>query len=64
MPEHGKDTFVPLRMTMENYKACTGPKELVIIDETAHAQSFWFGTGKMLTMKGLCEKISIKMPHK
>ena len=53
----GKDTFVPLRMTMENYKACTGPKELVIIDEATHAQSFLVEPEKCwLTMKGFVEK--------
>lgn len=36
----GKDTFVPTRMSRENYEACTAEKELLIIDEATHAQSF------------------------
>lgn len=53
----GKDKFVPLRMTMENYNACTGPKELVIIDKATHAQSFLVEPEKCwLAIKGFVEK--------
>jgi uncharacterized protein len=36
----GKDTFVPTYMGKKNYEACTAPKELLIIDDAVHAQSF------------------------
>ncbi len=36
----GKDTFVPTEMGRKNYEACTAPKELLIIEEATHAQSF------------------------
>lgn len=35
----GRDTFVPLQMTLDNYEACSAPKELLIIPEAAHASS-------------------------
>ena len=38
---HGTDdTFVPIHMTYENYKACNAPKELLIIPGAIHAQSY------------------------
>lgn len=36
----GKDNFVPTKMTYANYDACTAEKELLIIDNATHAQSF------------------------
>ena len=36
----GIDTFVPTRFSYENYEACTAEKELLIIDNATHAQSF------------------------
>ncbi|MEG1426125.1 MAG: alpha/beta hydrolase [Oscillospiraceae bacterium] len=36
----GKDDFVPKTMTEQNYEKCTARKELLIIDEAAHAMSF------------------------
>ena len=39
---HGtEDTFVPIRMTYENYKACRAPKELLIVPGAIHAQSYY-----------------------
>ena len=38
---HGDaDTFVPFRMSVENYYACQAPKELLIVSGAAHAMSF------------------------
>ena len=38
---HGTDdTFVPVRMTYENYKACRAPKELLIVPGAIHGQSY------------------------
>ncbi len=35
----GADTFVPLRMTLDNYLACAAPKELLVIEGAGHAVS-------------------------
>lgn len=32
----GKDKFVPIEMSYENYEACAAPKEILIIEEAAH----------------------------
>ena len=38
---HGTDdTFVPIRMSYENYKACNAPKELLVVPGAIHAQSY------------------------
>ena len=38
---HGKeDDFVPLFMTMQNYEACRGEKELFLVEGAAHAVSY------------------------
>ena len=38
---HGKkDGFVPCWMTEEGFKACTGPKHLLLVDEADHGLSF------------------------
>ena len=38
---HGTDdTFVPVTMTYENYKACAAPKELLIVPGAAHGMSY------------------------
>lgn len=35
---HGeKDTFVPVQMTLDNYMACSAPKELLIVPGAVHA---------------------------
>ena len=35
---HGeKDSFVPVQMTLDNYMACSAPKELLIVPGAAHA---------------------------
>lgn len=39
---HGaKDSFVPVSMTYENYQACAGPKELLIVPEADHGMSYY-----------------------
>ena len=38
---HGSDDmFVPLEMSFENYKACSGPKHLLVIPGAVHGQSY------------------------
>lgn len=36
-----KDDYVPLFMTKANYEACNSPKELVVIKNANHAQSYY-----------------------
>ncbi|MBQ7094871.1 MAG: alpha/beta hydrolase [Clostridia bacterium] len=39
---HGKeDHFVPVEMTYENYKACAGPKRMLIIPHADHGMSYY-----------------------
>jgi fermentation-respiration switch protein FrsA (DUF1100 family) len=39
---HGTDDrFVPISMTYENYKACAGPKELLVIPGADHSMSYY-----------------------
>ena len=39
---HGADDkFVPVRMTYENYHACTSPKELLIVPGAIHGESYY-----------------------
>jgi len=39
---HGADDrFVPVTMTYENYKACAGPKELLVIPGADHGMSYY-----------------------
>lgn len=39
---HGeKDTFVPSEMALENFRATTAPKELWIVKNATHAESYW-----------------------
>lgn len=39
---HGtEDTVVPVSMTYENYKACAGPKELLIVPGADHGMSYF-----------------------
>lgn len=39
---HGSDDrFVPVEMTYENYKACGGPKHLLIVPGAAHGMSYY-----------------------
>ena len=39
---HGTDdNFVPVEMTYENYKACTGPKKLLIVPGADHGMSYY-----------------------
>ena len=39
---HGSDdTFVPVDMTYQNYKACASEKRLLIIPGAGHGQSYW-----------------------
>ena len=38
---HGqKDSFVPVEMTKENYEACSGPREIMIVPEAIHGLSY------------------------
>ena len=40
---HGKaDDFVPCQMTVEAYEACTGDKQLFLVDNAVHGVSFLF----------------------
>ncbi len=42
---HGKqDDFVPLSMTRENFAACAGEKDVFLVPEAGHAQSFAMDT--------------------
>lgn len=42
---HGEqDDFVPVRMTRENFQACTAEKELYLVPGAGHAQSFAMDT--------------------
>lgn len=39
---HGKkDNFVPTWMSEKNYRECTSPKELLLVDNAAHAASYY-----------------------
>lgn len=39
---HGADdTFVPVTMTYENYRACTAPKQLLIVPSAQHGLSYY-----------------------
>ena len=39
---HGaRDTFVPVSMTYQNYCACAGPRELLIVPEADHGMSYY-----------------------
>lgn len=39
---HGSDdSFVPIRMTYENYKACASPKELLVVPGAGHGESYF-----------------------
>ena len=38
---HGTDgRFVPIKMTYENYKACTAPKRLLVVPGAEHGMSY------------------------
>ena len=44
---HGSDDhFVPIRMTYENYKACTSVKELLVVPGAGHGQSYFMERDK------------------
>ena len=44
---HGADdTFVPVTMTYENYKACAAPKELLVVPGADHAMSYYIDRAK------------------
>ena len=39
---HGTDdTFVPVTMTYENYKACAGPRKLMVVPGADHGMSYY-----------------------
>ena len=37
----GDDSFVPIEMTFENFRACKAPKRLLIVPNAPHARSSW-----------------------
>ena len=40
---HGEeDTFVPMAMTLENYRACRAPKELLLVEGAGHGLSYLY----------------------
>ena len=44
---HGTDdTFVPVKMTYENYKACAGPKKLLVVPGADHGMSYYIERDK------------------
>ena len=58
---HGTDDqFVPVEMTYENYKACNGPKRLLIVPGADHGMSYVVDqTGyqaEMMDFWSFCEK--------
>lgn len=38
----GKDTYVPAHMAYENYQATHAPKQIWIVPNATHAESFWY----------------------
>lgn len=38
----GRDTYVPVGMAYENYQATKAPKQLWIVKNATHAESFWY----------------------
>lgn len=55
---HGSnDTFVPTWMSRENYKACASPKELLIVENASHGESYFMEPEK-------CEKAITKFIDK
>ena len=39
---HGEaDTFVPVEMTLQNYKACRAPKQMLIVPGANHGMSYF-----------------------
>ncbi len=38
----GRDTYVPVKMAYENYRATKAPKQLWIVKNATHAESFWY----------------------
>lgn len=55
---HGADdTFVPVTMTYENYKACAGPKELLIVPGADHGMCYYVDKDRYETaVKAFWEK--------
>ncbi len=44
---HGTDdTFVPVEMSYENYKACAGPKKLLVVPGADHGMSYYTARGE------------------
>lgn len=60
---HGKeDKFVPTRMTEENYSACAGEKEILLVENAGHAASLY--ENKELYEKTVTEFLHRYMPEK
>lgn len=38
----GRDTYVPVSMAYENYRATRAPKQLWVVKNATHAESFWY----------------------
>lgn len=38
----GRDTYVPVHMAYENYRATNAPKQLWVVKKATHAESFWY----------------------
>ena len=38
----GADTFVPVEMTLQNYKACRAPKQMLIVPGANHGMSYFW----------------------
>lgn len=55
---HGtEDRFVPIEMTYENYKACSGPKRLFVVPGAGHGMSYLVDTdGYQKAMKSFWEE--------
>jgi len=55
---HGtSDDFVPVRMTIENYEACSAEKEILLVEEAGHAMSYLTDREEcMRTLDGFFEK--------
>ena len=58
---HGTDdTFVPIEMTYENYKACAGPKRLLVVPGADHGMSYYLEKEKyeeaVIEFWKFCEK--------
>ena len=63
---HGaKDSFVPVSMTYENYDACAGPKQLLIVPEADHGMSYYLAPERyQAALKAFWEKYDQLSPER